>query len=244
MTEPPYKQIDINSEITSDDVQEYDPEYYWYNVTNNEYLGKYKNSRKFSKSNGEESYHQFENGLAGGCSWVLIGSNYSETVPNIIKRVINNKKLVELKEKTIVDIGSGKGRVLILFAEKGVKRCIGIEISSVLNKIAHKNSQIWKKKNTDSNAEFTFETIDASKYILPDEVDLVYLFNPFDAFILSQVIDTIKKSYLSNPREIFIIYMFPIHKVLFDNSLFQTIYSFQSDYIIYRTLEDNNNEVS
>ena len=117
-------------------------------------------------------------------------------------------------------------------------------ILSVLNKIAHKNSQIWKKKNTYSNVEFTFETIDASKYILPDEVDLVYLFNPFDAFILSQVIDTIKKSYLSNPREIFIIYMFPVHKELFDNSLFQTIYSFQSDYIIYRTLEDNKNEVS
>ena len=102
MTEPSYKHIDINSEITSDDVQEYDPEYYWYNVTNNEYLGKYKNSRKFSKSNGQESYHQFENGLAGGCSWVLIGSNYSETLPNIIKRVVNNKKLVELKEKAIV----------------------------------------------------------------------------------------------------------------------------------------------
>jgi hypothetical protein len=102
MTEPLYKQIDINSEISCDEIQEYDPEYYWYNVTDNEYLGKYKNSRKFSKSNGEESYHQFENGLAGGCSWVLIGSDYSETLPNIIKRVINNRKLVELKEKAIV----------------------------------------------------------------------------------------------------------------------------------------------
>ena len=150
----------------------------------------------------------------------------------------------QFKEKTIVDIGSGKGRVLILFAEKGVKQCIGIEISSFLNKVAYKNSQIWKKKNTYSNVEFTFETIDASKYILPDEVDLVYLANPFDAFILSQVIDIIKKSFLSKPREIFIIYMIPIHKEFFDNSLFQTIYSFQSDYIIYRTLEDNKNEIS
>ena len=101
MTEQ-YKQIDINGEISSDDVQEYEPEYYWYNVTNNEYLGKYKHSRKFSKSNGEESYHQFENGLAGGCNWVLIGSDYSETLPNIIKRVINNKKLVDVKEKAIL----------------------------------------------------------------------------------------------------------------------------------------------
>jgi SAM-dependent methyltransferase len=150
----------------------------------------------------------------------------------------------QFNEKTIVDIGSGKGRVLILFAERGVKQCIGIEISSILNKIAYKNTQVWKKKNPTSDTEFTFETIDASKYIFPDGVDLLYLFNPFDAFILSQVIDNIKKSYLSKPIEIFIIYMIPIHKELFSESHFQTIYSFQSDYIIYRFMENNKNEVS
>ena len=102
MTDSSYKQIDINTQIASDEIQEYDPEYYWYNVTNNEYLGKYINSRKLNKSNGQESYHQFENGLAGGCNWVLIGSNYSETLPNIIKRVISNKNLVEIKEKALL----------------------------------------------------------------------------------------------------------------------------------------------
>jgi SAM-dependent methyltransferase len=150
----------------------------------------------------------------------------------------------QFNEKAIVDIGSGKGRVLILFAERGVKKCIGIEISSILNKIAYKNSQIWKKKNPNSVTEFTFVTIDASKYIFPDDVDLLYLANPFDDFILHQVIDSIKKSYLSNPREIVIIYMIPIHNELFKESSFQTLYSFQSDYIIYRFLESNKNEVS
>jgi len=102
MTEPSYKQIDINSEISSDEIQEYNPEYYWYNITTNEYLGKYVNSRNLNKSNGQESYHQFENGLAGGCCWILRGSEYREIKPNSIKRVINNKNLVEVKEKAVL----------------------------------------------------------------------------------------------------------------------------------------------
>lgn len=102
MEEQIQKQININNLISSDDIKEYDQGYYWYNVTNNEYLGKYVNSRTFNKSNGQESYHQFENGLAGGCCWMLIGSEYREIKPNTIKRVINNKILVEIKEKALL----------------------------------------------------------------------------------------------------------------------------------------------
>jgi hypothetical protein len=102
MEEPIQKEISVNNVISSDDIKEYDQGYYWYNMSTNEYLGKYVNSRNINKSNGQESYHQFENGLAGGCCWMLIGSEYREIKPNAIKRVINNKVLVDIKEKALL----------------------------------------------------------------------------------------------------------------------------------------------
>jgi 16S rRNA G966 N2-methylase RsmD len=140
----------------------------------------------------------------------------------------------DFKNKVIIDMGSGKGRVLILFAQRGVKKCIGVEISNSLNLIANQNIQLWKSKNKDCITDFSLVTIDASKYQIPSDVNLIYLSNPFDPYIMKQVIENLKVSYESNPREIFIVYMIPLHEELFDGANFERIFKFQTDYTIYK----------
>ncbi len=50
------------------------------------------------------------------------------------------------KGKNIIDIGSGKGRVLLIASEFGFKKAIGVEISKVLHDISEKNIKIYKTK--------------------------------------------------------------------------------------------------
>ncbi len=140
----------------------------------------------------------------------------------------------QFEGKISLDLGSGKGRALIVFAEKKVKKSIGVEISYKLNEIAQANSHRWLKKHSNCSTEFQFITSDASTFKIPDTIDLIYIANPFDEIILKEVVMNIKESYNSNPRELFIVYMIPIHKDLFLDSIFNQVEIFKKDFIIYK----------
>ena len=144
----------------------------------------------------------------------------------------------QFEGKISLDLGSGKGRALIVFAEKKIKKTIGVEISYKLNEIAQANSHRWLKKHSNCNTEFQFITSDARNYKIPNNIDLVYVANPFDEIILKEVVINIKESYNSNPRELFIVYMIPIHKELFLDSIFIQVEIFKTDFIIYKIINE------
>ena len=62
------------------------------------------------------------------------------------------KKLKIPDDKVFIDIGSGKGRVLLIAAEFGIKEVRGIEFSPVLCEIAKKNISIYKEKTKSKTA--------------------------------------------------------------------------------------------
>ena len=49
----------------------------------------------------------------------------------------------------------------------------------------------------------------AENYVLPEEVDRVFFFNPFSVEILRKVLAKIEDSYYENPREIQLFFYYP-----------------------------------
>ena len=112
-----------------------------------------------------------------------------------------------------LDLGCGKGRALCLSAHAGFKKITGIDLSKQLCDQATKNLELIKNKIFG----FKYNVInnDAFYYHIPDDVDCIFLFNPFDEIILSAVVNNIFESLENNPRKIKIIYANPLHKEYF-----------------------------
>jgi hypothetical protein len=104
------------------------------------------------------------------------------------------------EDDVFIDYGSGTGSALVMAATFPFRRIIGVEYSKTL----HAMAQETVRKVGDRLACKNFELInmDAALYTLPDDVTVVYLFNPFDGETLSRVCEQIRKSLERSPRRL------------------------------------------
>ena len=119
----------------------------------------------------------------------------------------------EIKIETFhhfVDIGCGKARAMCVAASFGVKKITGIELSKKLFLDAKKNLAITQEKHPSVNSNI-FNN-DAFYFDIDDDVDCIFMFNPFDELIMNAVMENIETSLDSNPRVMTIVYINPIEK--------------------------------
>ena len=110
------------------------------------------------------------------------GNRYSAAGETVIRWCIENCGMLHT-ETTFVDVGSGKGRVLIVAAMYAFKRIIGVEYSPALAAICRNNLQ---KLSITEKCEVIVG--DAADFKFPDGNLLVFLYNPFDGVILNRVL--------------------------------------------------------
>jgi 16S rRNA G966 N2-methylase RsmD len=112
--------------------------------------------------------------------------------------------------KHFLDIGCGKGRAMCVAASYGIKKISGIEFSKALFTTAEKNCLGTKKYFP--KTKFKLYHNDAFYFKIEKEVDCIFMFNPFDAVIMSGVLENIEISLAKHPRKITIVYFNPIDK--------------------------------
>lgn len=108
---------------------------------------------------------------------------------------------------TLIDLGCGKGKVLLLAANSGFKQVIGVEFVHELAEIAKKNL----KKMRLPNAVVT-ET-DATEFRFPNCDMVVYLYHPFTQEVVQKVVANLREC-LS--KKIYVIYNNPVCSAIFD----------------------------
>lgn len=129
-----------------------------------------------------------------------------------------------------LDIGCGKGRALCMAAHLGFRQVTGLDFSKELCEIAKENLTATKQNIT--GFQFNVINNDAFYYDIPDDVDCIFFFNPFDEIIMSAVVNNIFESLQNNPRRLYIIYVNPLHKELFLKAGYtETWYSKKMKYI-------------
>ena len=110
-----------------------------------------------------------------------------------------------------IDLGCGQGRTIFFAAQQRLKKVIGIEINKELADIAKDNCKNLKT----NNAPVEIINIDVTLFD-PKDGNIFFMFNPFGAQTLLTVIENIKKSLLSYPRKIRIVYFGPEHRFVLD----------------------------
>jgi predicted RNA methylase len=115
----------------------------------------------------------------------------------------------EFHEFTFLDLGSGKGRTLLMASDYPFRRIVGVELLPSLDQIAKENIRQYKN---DSQKCFALESIcaDATRFSLPDEPLVVFLFNPFPESGLRRVVVNLEQSAREHPRAVYVLYHNPL----------------------------------
>jgi len=111
---------------------------------------------------------------------------------------------IQAGRDVFLDIGSGKGRALLMAAQYPFKRIVGIEVSAELSVAARRNLARWSGRRACSHIEIY--TCDAAEFPIPNDATVLYFYNPFHGPTLHAVFDAIARSQASAPRRLWILF--------------------------------------
>lgn len=117
------------------------------------------------------------------------------------------KELTPGSADVFVDLGSGKGKALLIAGRLPYRRAIGVEIDEDLSRDSRQNVQ---RAGSRLRARL-IESVNASvlDWVVPDEVSVVFMHNPFIAQTFHSAIGRIFESYDRRPRDLHIVYQYP-----------------------------------
>jgi predicted RNA methylase len=110
-------------------------------------------------------------------------------------------------DDVFLDLGAGMGRVVLLAARYPFKRVIGVELSDELADVARRNVEQARPKLRCRDIEIV--TADALTYVIPDDVTVLYLYNPFTGETFQRVLDNVVASLERAPRRLRVVYRRP-----------------------------------
>jgi SAM-dependent methyltransferase len=152
----------------------------------------------------------------------LLNSPYQPVDPTLFREMLNTLA-IEFERFTFIDIGSGKGRALLLASDYPFMRILGIELVSELHLIAQRN--VAKITSTTSPPRL-IETVcgDATEFVLPYEPLVLFLNNPLPETALRRLVGNVSNSLREKPRSAFVLYANPmLEHVINENRLFRKL---------------------
>jgi predicted RNA methylase len=114
---------------------------------------------------------------------------------------------VHFQDFTFVDLGSGKGRALLMAAPYGFRRIFGVELMPEWHRTAQENIRKFVAENQ-STPPIESLCMDARDFDFPAEPLVVYLFNPFWEPVFATVLERLRQSVLKKPRPVFVAYRY------------------------------------
>ena len=126
---------------------------------------------------------------------------YEPTDYCVLERLANSGYIT--KQNTLIDYGSGKGRVSIFMANQTRCYSIGIEYDERLYERAVINGESPAAKN-----RVSFVLGDAATFTLPAQADRCFFFNPFALHTIKRVLGNIFDSLYHHPREILLFFYY------------------------------------
>lgn len=134
---------------------------------------------------------------------------YERTAPRHAEEIfscLSNKNL------PVLDIGCGKGFVLAYLKQQGFSVVDGVECNEELATICRNNME-----QLGYNEVQVFHK-DIRGFFGMDDYQIIYLFHPFKARIMAELVSEVEQSLVRYPREFTVIYANPVERMFWDRS--------------------------
>ena len=123
---------------------------------------------------------------------------------------------------TIVDLGCGKGRAMVVAAHFGFKKLIGIDFAKELCIEATRNME--RTKDTINDIDWRVICGNVLNYPIQRDDSAFFMFNPFDEGTINQFLDKLDASSSQNPRKIWFLYASPVHAAALQKRGYEMMY--------------------
>jgi hypothetical protein len=140
----------------------------------------------------------------------LSGGQYQPSEPRLFHEILESIPAPP-HGFTFIDLGSGKGRTLLMASSYPFRRIIGVELLGELNAVAVQNIARYHRDDQLCTA-IESHAGDARYFDFPVEPTVLYLFNPFPRHIWREVLENLRKSLEARPRSVYVIYHNPVHE--------------------------------
>jgi SAM-dependent methyltransferase len=156
----------------------------------------------------------------------LLHSPYQPSDPALFHEMIEELRQhanLDLAQFTFLDLGSGKGRTLLMASDYSFQRIVGVELLPSLHRIAQENLQHYK---SESQRCFALSSIcaDAVNFPLPENPLVIYLFSPFPEAGLREFLTNLARSLREQPRAVYVLYHNPqLEPVLLEGGILRKI---------------------
>jgi SAM-dependent methyltransferase len=145
------------------------------------------------------------------------GTRYEPTAPAAFSEMMAVLPQKLIPRATFIDIGCGKGRVLLMAAEYGFRKIIGIDFAADLCLSASGNVERYRRCSN-SSASISIEQRDACTYDIPNQPGVLFLYNPFSESVMRSFVANVERSLSQQPREFYVIYYMPLWNKVWEAS--------------------------
>ncbi len=162
------------------------------------------------------------------------GFDYLPVRPAVARQVIDCLPIQNYEEYRFVDLGSGKGRMLLVAAEYPFQTIHGIEFALELHRQAEQNISCYRHAKQRCT-ELESINLDATDYRFPDGKLILYLYNPFGPEVLRKVLTNLQESIAQQPRHVIVIMVNPEYAFVTDSTPFLRLYCQTRRFRIYQS---------
>jgi hypothetical protein len=165
---------------------------------------------------------------------LLSGVRYQPSEPLLFHQILQGLPVAP-DGFTFIDLGSGKGRTLLMASSYPFRQIVGIELLAELDSIARQNIACY---HDDQQRCFALESHagDARDFVFPAEPTVLYLFNPFPEDVLRTVLANLNNSLTNSPRTVYVLYHNLVHEKAFAACAWLQPILRAPQYAIYRAL--------
>lgn len=137
---------------------------------------------------------------------------------------------IDPRDYIFVDIGAGKGRVVLVASLFPFKQAIGVELSSKLTRVMRKNFSVFKEPRQKCKNLLAI-CQDALSFELPNSNLVLFLYNPFDGEVMRAISERVEAFSREHGKKVFVIYRnaqhreawnFPVLSAERDNVIFES----------------------
>lgn len=140
---------------------------------------------------------------------MLHAVSYSASPDRLFRSLLRQQRL-DFSNYTFIDLGCGKGRTLLLASQFAFRKIVGVEMELALVETCRRNIGLYMKCAMPASSIEVLH-MSAGNYEFPSGNIFLYLFNPFDEHIMSQVVAKLLSAITSEPRIVRVLYLHPNH---------------------------------
>jgi SAM-dependent methyltransferase len=153
--------------------------------------------------------------LPTGHAHDVYNNGYFAVAPSVFHAVMGamlERLHLEYQRFRFVDVGSGKGRALLLASDYPFREVIGVELSPELDGVARANVARYAAATQGSllhRPPVISIQGDATEFLWPPGPLVVYMWNAFTTPVMERVFHNLGASLAEQPRELYLVYMHP-----------------------------------